>query len=275
MPKETLDNKVENTYVCMNCAKIFDEKVDHCIGEDGRIHSYFTDKESPWYEETEDELLGGTVLERKSDDSIDNYIFKFEVKLHDPSDKHLHFSGSYPSNVLKKAGFPQFYLIGEGKSGIAKDDLAKQFINGLNEAGKQYILYTTAGYPGFFHYDFRSKEKDFPHFNKLSEEFDNYLEDTDEKRIKIFEGDVTNVVNQLGWSGPPTTTLEINHDLVKRLITHCSYRINIGEKIEAHTKAKRLSEELRHPFKLIVYNEQRKKQFEYLNKSGSLVAPSK
>ncbi len=262
--QKTLESKTEEFYLCMNCCKVFKDNPEQCVHKNGKV-SEFTNKSSPWfsvYDKTHEAWTRGKGY------YIGNYIFKFEEKFHTSLNKLLDFSSDSPHVQLEKAGFPEFYSIKKDYAGIEQEELAKRFIARLNDAGKTYILYTINGFPGYFHYVFVSKKEDLEHFRGLTNEFKKDLTEIDEARIKGIRGEVKEITTYLGWSGPPTTTLKIEHPKVKEITTYCAYRINRGEIIEAFTKDTTLKSKLSHPFRFIIYNSNGEKQFEYFNETN-------
>ncbi|MBI5065109.1 hypothetical protein HZA97_02625 [Candidatus Woesearchaeota archaeon] len=264
--QKKLESAIEEVYLCMNCCKTFKENPSSCHHKNGEV-STFTNKNSPWFSVYDKTSKAWT---RSKGDYIGNYIFKFEEKFYTSLEHLLNFSGDSPHVELEKAGFPEFYSIKEGYAGIEQDELAERCIAKLNNAGKPYILYTVTGFPGYFHYVFVSKKEDLEHFRNITNEFKNELSEIDRARIKGVKGEVKEITTYLGWSGPPTIILKIDHPEVKKIETHCVYRINRGEIIEAFTKDTELKRKLSHPFRFIIYNSKGEKQFEYFNQTNSL-----
>ncbi len=139
-------------YLCMNCAKMFDENPIECKDEAGAVHSRFSDRYDCYRKE-------GGVYRKTSD--ITDWIFKFCLGADDSLDTIPHFISETPEYALTKAGFMRFasfQFAGADKrqEKTVKGDIAA-YIGLLNKGRREYLVFSVTSLPDIIFYAFMER----------------------------------------------------------------------------------------------------------------------
>ncbi|MFH1636998.1 MAG: hypothetical protein ABIB71_01070 [Candidatus Woesearchaeota archaeon] len=149
--------KNKEFYLCMECAKLYDENPIECKDDDGKVHSRFSSD----YGCTHTGCKDGTY--RRSSD-ISDWIFKFEYGADESLKNIPDFTGQTPKYDLEKNGFETIARFSHMNGRIYKDKIKKTkeevkgLVSLLNEQKREYILFSTSQFPGITYYTFMEKK---------------------------------------------------------------------------------------------------------------------
>lgn len=145
-------HKKDSFYLCMKCAKMFEENPLECKSEEGIVHSRFSDRYDCYTKED--------GIYRKTSD-ISEWIFKFGFGAEDSLERVPHFISETPEYALEKNGFisfASFQFPGADKrqqEKVLKD--IKAYIGLLNKDSREYVLFSVTSLPEIVFYEFMER----------------------------------------------------------------------------------------------------------------------
>ncbi|MFH1636999.1 MAG: hypothetical protein ABIB71_01075 [Candidatus Woesearchaeota archaeon] len=149
--------KNQEFYLCMGCAKLYEENPIECKDKDGKVHSRFSSDYRCTY------TARGNCGHRTSD--ISDWIFKFEYGADESLKNIPRFLGQTPQYTLEKNGFKTIADFSHMNGSVYRKEIketkeeVKGLVSRLNEQERNYLLFSVSQFPGITYYTFMEKKK--------------------------------------------------------------------------------------------------------------------